>query len=216
MGSRPQAAVRCSSRPGSPAFLQWPRRCSPTAPDSPRTVVPRAVPAPPHTHQTQHRPTQTGHRRVGLVPPPRQRQPTLRLMNTFQGLLADVDRIQAALAQLEPDEARLMQIRLASLYDAGSHNAQQTRLCPGLYWRAWPEFGAAMQEYRKYNKRSRIEEDGEHACPHEPTAATWVRHQHGPPRQRPHDGADTRRALCDTCGQVYGRDKKKGLVPGAK
>lgn len=131
----------------------------------------------------------------------------------MEGLLRDVEKIESAIPGLAPDECRLLQIRLALLYDAATQAATRTLSCPGLYWRRRPEVREAIEQRRESNKRFRLDVE-QTDCPHaeNPTAATWARHYVGPPRERPPDGADTRRALCDMCGQVYGRDKKKGLL----
>lgn len=85
----------------------------------------------------------------------------------------------------DPDDVRLLQIRLATLYDKVAEAARNTRTCPGPYWRKSEE---------PQMKRRRQECSGH-----------FTKFYVGPPN----GSTTTTQVLCDACGQLWSRDKKK-------
>jgi hypothetical protein len=119
----------------------------------------------------------------------------------FKGLLNLVEKIESGVDSVEdPDELRLLQIRLAMTYDKVTEAARATRTCPGPYWRNEEEEG---QPKKRRLRRRRHNKDH---C----SGNTFSKLYLGPPRVS--DETDTRQVLCDACGQIWARDKKrKGL-----
>lgn len=87
----------------------------------------------------------------------------------------------------DPDDLRLLQIRLALLYDKVAEEARNTRTCPGPYWRKSNE--------REMKRRRQM-------C-----SGHFTKFYLGPPPSG--GGGSTTQVLCDACGQLWARDKKK-------
>lgn len=139
----------------------------------------------------------------------------------IQGLLDQLDQAVAALSNA--DELRLAQIRLAFIYDALAERAAATRTCPGPYWRKRPEVQEAMEALNKQGKTKRPRYDmNEVASPecakyHQAGTRGFERSYIGPPRDHPTaEGTDTRRTLCENCGQLLNRDRQNGVLAVAE
>lgn len=136
----------------------------------------------------------------------------------IQGFLTQVEKFEEQLSEdsvLTDDDLYLLQIRVAQLYDQVALRAAARRTCPGRYWRQRASVVAAIGERSAQLKRSKFNTE-DLDCPHAPGKASFARHHIGPPRERPLDGSDTRRLLCDTCGQACDRDRKQGLIVVSK
>lgn len=83
----------------------------------------------------------------------------------------------------DPDDLRLLQIQLALLYDKVAEEARNTRTCPGPYWR--------NPEEPQMKRRRQM-------C-----SGHFTKFYLGPPN------GGTTQVLCDACGQLWARDKKK-------
>lgn len=125
----------------------------------------------------------------------------------FKGLLNLVEKLESGVDSIEdPDELRLLQIRLAMTYDKVTEAARATRTCPGPYWRNDDEEEQEEQEEEtKKRRRRRLRRLNKEHC----SGNTFSKLYLGPPRV---GTTDTRQVLCDACGQIWARDKKrKGL-----
>lgn len=110
----------------------------------------------------------------------------------LKGFLVSIEKIESDLDQIENvDDIRLLQIRLALLYDRVAEAARNTRTCPGPYWR---------KPTGKKSKRFRQDD--------EPCSGHFTKMYTGPPRD---NNAGTR-TLCDACGQMMRRDQKRGII----
>lgn len=99
-----------------------------------------------------------------------------------------MEKIEADLSQIEDaDEKRLLQIRIATLYDKVAEAARETRTCPGPYWREGSE------QIRPKRRRQQ-------GCSNQFTKL----YIGPPPPQNQHQ-----QVLCDACGQLWSRDRKK-------
>jgi hypothetical protein len=108
----------------------------------------------------------------------------------MEGLLTCVEKIELDLAHItDVDDLRLLQIRIAALYDKAAEAARATRTCPGPYWRE-------QQQQHQEKKRRRQQTCNNH----------FTKFYIGPPRT---GGSGTQQVLCDACGQIWARDKKK-------
>jgi hypothetical protein len=121
----------------------------------------------------------------------------------MKGLLDCVEKLESELAKTEDEDAlRLLQIRLAILYDKAAKAARATRTCPGPYWREkhQQEEEEKDDDDETSKKRPRRKRRQEECSPR------FTKEYMGPPRTT---GTDTRQLLCDACGQMWARDKKK-------
>lgn len=135
----------------------------------------------------------------------------------IQGLLDELDQAVAALSN--PDELRLAQIRMAFIYDTLAERTAATRTCPGPYWRKRPEVQEAMIALNKQGKTKRPRYDMSEMTTPEcakyqvGSARGFERSYIGPPRNHPTaEGLDTRRTLCENCGQLLNRDRQNGVL----
>ena len=140
----------------------------------------------------------------------------------MQGLLVQLEEWekQALVLPQNDDDLRLLQIRLAFLYDAVATRVAQGRTCPGPYWRARPSVQEAMGKLpgRTGSKRARFDltEDSSLECRRYGPGTGKMGFERcyvGPPRTEPSDGEDTRRTLCENCGQILRRDRQMGFLP---
>ena len=130
----------------------------------------------------------------------------------MQGLLDQVERTTQTL--VNADEIRLAQIRLAFIYDALAAKAAATRTCPGPYWRRRPEVQEAIQGLngKAKTKRRRFDLTQVECTKYGAAGGDFVRCYIGPPRTHEVDKDDTRRILCENCGQLLKRDRKNKVV----
>lgn len=126
---------------------------------------------------------------------------------------------RAATALSGTDELRCAQIRLAFIYDMVAAKAASTRTCPGPYWRKRPEIQEAIAALNKQGKTKRARYDlSQTECikHNQPGgvggAASFDRCYTGPPRTHAIDKEDTRRILCENCGQLLNRDRKNKVL----
>lgn len=104
----------------------------------------------------------------------------------MKGLLSDIEKIESKIPELnDPDDKRLLQMRVAQLYDKVADAAKETRKCPGPYWRRFPTGEGGGKRRRNQT------------CSNQ-----FTKFYIGPPR----DGCQV---ICDACGQIWARDKKK-------
>lgn len=129
----------------------------------------------------------------------------------MQGLLDQLEREVATLC--DADELRLAQIRLTFIYDALTEKVQTTRTCPGPYWRRRPEVQEAITVLNKQGKTKRARFDlSQTECAKYAQVGGFERSYIGPPRTHASDGEDTRRTLCENCGQLLTRDRQNKVV----